>query len=472
MQLLTRLTLVLTLMLALAQRTADLQAQETLTIGWAELDTAGLNADLSRLGVLLPLALMKATSFIDERYVPPREVLAGSLKTLNVDLEKAREAVAAARRKRDLVSISTRDPAKRVSELKSSQLALDKSLTSLDELLLAQADIPDVLDTSLASLMPWKGHDDNKLLPPVDVAALVCTENKLDLLVYGKIETVGPYLNIDLILYVAATDEEVWKSAEYAAFDDIDGLVTSLERPLATALAGRAFGRALFSVSPETAEVMVDGKTYPTNNPLFYSQGSYLATVSAPGYRTLSSRFAIIPGTDTKITIQLTSLQAAPVFVESFPSGAALYIDGALFGVTPLELAGVQYPRVLTARMDGFDDLKLVIRPGFDMDRVVLDLQASDGLRYADRFEQAKGAFYQSLGWFIVSLPLTVLSYGTLNSYLSMVPLPNSVSEQTANTLTLSYYGSQTVFWISAAVSASLATNTLLRLIRYIKAAR
>ena len=366
----------------------------------------------------------------------------------------------------------SRDPAKRVSELKSSQLALDKSLTSLDELLLAQADIPDVLDTSLASLMPWKGHDDNKLLPPVDVAALVCTENKLDLLVYGKIETVGPYLNIDLILYVAATDEEVWKSAEYAAFDDIDGLVTSLERPLATALAGRAFGRALFSVSPETAEVMVDGKTYPTNNPLFYSQGSYLATVSAPGYRTLSSRFAIIPGTDTKITIQLTSLQAAPVFVESFPSGAALYIDGALFGVTPLELAGVQYPRVLTARMDGFDDLKLVIRPGFDMDRVVLDLQASDGLRYADRFEQAKGAFYQSLGWFIVSLPLTVLSYGTLNSYLSMVPLPNSVSEQTANTLTLSYYGSQTVFWISAAVSASLATNTLLRLIRYIKAAR
>lgn len=467
-----RSALILTLLLVLAPWQVILEAQETLTIGWAELDTTALDAEMSRLGVLLPKALMKASSFISERYVPPKEALAGARTILNIDLEKAKDAVASARRKRDLVSISTRDPAKRASELRIAQANLEKSQTALNELLLRHSNLPDVIVSPLASLLLWKEHQDNKLLPPVGVAALVCAENKLDILVYGKLETVGPYLSVDLILYVAATDEEVWKVTDYAALDDLDGLVTSLERPLATALAGRAYGRALFNIKPAIAEILVDGKSYPTNSPLFYTQGSYVATVSAAGYRTASIRFAIVPGSDTIVGLQLTPIQTTPFFVESFPSGATLYLDGAPFGVTPIEMAGASYPRVITARMDGFDDLKLVVRPGFDMERVVLDLQASDGFKYTDRFEMAKSAFYQSLGWFIVSLPLTVLSYGTFNSYLSLAPLRDTVSEQTEKTLTLYYYGSQTVFWLSAAVSATLGTNTIIRLVRYIKAAR
>jgi hypothetical protein len=194
--------------------------------------------------------------------------------------------------------------------------------------------------------------------------------------------------------------------------------------------------------------------------------------VSAAGFRTVSRRFAIVPGTDTGINLQLVPIPTAPVFVESLPSGAALFLDGIPAGTTPIELPGASFPRVLSARMDGFEDLQGVVRPGFEPGRVVLDLQVSDGSDYADRFEQAKGAFYQSLGWFILSLPVTVLSYGTFNSYLRLAPLPPSVSDERLKTLSMYYYGSQTVFWISAAISASLATNAIVRLVRYIKAAR
>jgi hypothetical protein len=241
---------------------------------------------------------------------------------------------------------------------------------------------------------------------------------------------------------------------------------------LATALAGRDFSRVFFNISPESAEIQIDGTEHQGEHPLFYSQGSFLATVSAPGYRSASTRLAVVPGTDSTVDLKLEPVQVAPVFVESFPSGATLYLDGAPLGVTPLELSGAAFPRVLTARMDGFDDLRLVLRPGDDSGRVVLDLQASDGFAYVDRFEQAKGAFYESLGWFVLSLPVTVLSYGTFNSYLGLAPLPTSVSERTSDILTLYYFGSRTVFWISAAVSISLATNSIVRLVRYIKAAR
>lgn len=464
--------MLLALTLGLVPWFARLEAQESLTIGWAELDTRGLDADLSRLGVLIPQALMKATSFIDERSMSYLEALTHTSKAINVEMEKARDAVAQSRRKRDLVSISVRDPAQRATELRTAQLALDKSIAALEELLLRQSSL---VDTPLGSGIPltlWKGHETGTLLPADGVPALICAENKLGMLVFGKLESLGPYLSVDLVLYRAATDEEVWKTAEYTALDDIDGLLASLERPLATALAGRPFGRVFFETDPNESEILINGSPYLASKTLFYSHGSYQASVSAPGYHTVATRFAIIPGSDTMVRVQLEPIRAASVLVESMPSGASLYLDGLSVGNTPIELRGASYPRILTAKKEGFDDQKVVLRPGFENGRLVLDLQASDGLAYTDRYEQAKGSFYQSLGWFILSLPLTVLSYGTFNAYMRLAPLPSSVSEDTANTLTLYYYGSQTVFWVSAAASASLATNTLVRLVRYIKAAR
>ena len=123
--------------------------------------------------------------------------------------------------------------------------------------------------------------------------------------------------------------------------------------------------------------------------------------------------------------------------------------------------------------MSGFDDLRVVVRPGMASGRMVLDLQASDGLVYTDRFELEKSAFYQSLGWFIVSLPVTLLSYGTFNSYQSLLDTLSAAEwSREKNSLTFGYFGTQTIFWISATVSISLATNSIVRLIRYIKAAR
>ena len=374
-----RMVLLLALILVPVQRQAFLEAQESLTIGWAELDAAGLDADMSRLGILLPKALMKATSFIDVRYMPQQEALAGSSRMFLLDLEKARTAVAEARRARDLTAISIRDPARRALEVRRAQTLLDGTKTALDQLMNKHADDLGGLTVPAAALKLWKGHEEGLLLPPVEVAAIACAENKLDILVYGKIETLGPYLTVDLVLYVAATDEEVWRAVEYTALDDLDGLVKTLERPLATALAGRAFGRAVFTVDPDTAEIMVDGTIHPSNTIILYSQGSYLATVSAAGFRTVSRRFAIVPGTDTGINLQLVPIPTAPVFVESLPSGAALFLDGIPAGTTPIELPGASFPRVLSARMDGFEDLQGVVRPGFEPGRVVLDLQVSDG---------------------------------------------------------------------------------------------
>ncbi|MGD9938260.1 MAG: PEGA domain-containing protein [Clostridia bacterium] len=467
-----RLVWLLTLLLLISPARAFLQAQSSLTVGWAELDVASLDEDLARVGVLLPKALMEATSFIKERYMLQTEAVESSLKTMNAEQEAARNAVAVARKKRDLVSISIRDPAKRATELRTAQATLDTAVETLDQLVSGHKGLQDDTPPPVSPLLRWNGHEDGSLLPPKGVPALVCAEKKLDLLVHGWIESIDSYLVAELVLYSATTNEEVWKATGYAAIDDLDGLVSSMDRSLATALAGRDFSRIHFDISPDSAEILLDGKVYPGEFTLFHSQDSFPVTVSAAGYRSVSTRVAVVPGKDTTVTLSLEPIQEAPVFVESFPSGASLYLDGTPLGVTPLELAGVAYPRVLTARLDGYDDLKLVVRPGSEAGRVVLDLQASDGLAYKDKFEQAKGAFYQSLGWLIVSLPVTVLSYGTFNSYLSLAPLPSTVSGQTVDRLTVYYLGSRTVFWISAAVSASLATNSIVRLVRYIKAAR
>ena len=127
-----------TILLLLAPLQIVLQAQEALTIGWAELDTTKLDEGMSRLGVLIPKALIGVTSFITDRYVPQSEASLSSTRILSADLEKAKDAIATARRKRDLISLTGLDPFKRAADLRTAQSTLDKALADLEQLFLRQ----------------------------------------------------------------------------------------------------------------------------------------------------------------------------------------------------------------------------------------------------------------------------------------------------------------------------------------------
>ncbi|HPE36033.1 MAG TPA: hypothetical protein PK625_02720, partial [Spirochaetales bacterium] len=85
-----------------------------------------------------------------------------------------------------------------------------------------------------------------------------------------------------------------------------------------------------------------------------------------------------------------------------------------------------------------------------------------------------KDDFYRSLGWFILSLPVTTLSYGTFRSWYDAEndALSSGLSDPaTIQTLETNYWTAQGVFWASAAVSAGLAVNAVIKLIRYVDAA-
>ena len=101
----------------------------------------------------------------------------------------------------------------------------------------------------------------------------------------------------------------------------------------------------------------------------------------------------------------------------------------------------------------------------------------SDGLTFDARFDRAKDRFYRALGWFVVSLPLPVLSgglfqtyYDTASQYLAANPM--SPDPAIVASINARYYGWQAAFWTTTAISAGFAINAVVALIGYIGSAR
>jgi hypothetical protein len=126
--------------------------------------------------------------------------------------------------------------------------------------------------------------------------------------------------------------------------------------------------------------------------------------------------------------------------------------------------------------MPGYEDVQIIIRPDAILDDQNVIMVPSDGLAFDTRFDKAKDKFYRSLGWFVVSLPLPVLSgglfqnyYQTAGQYLADHPSPDPAITESINSR---FYGWQAAFWASAAISAGLAINAIISLIGYIGSAR
>jgi len=125
--------------------------------------------------------------------------------------------------------------------------------------------------------------------------------------------------------------------------------------------------------------------------------------------------------------------------------------------------------------MPGFDDVQIIVRPEELLDDRTVTLTPSDGRSFDERYDSGKDAFYHSLGWFVLSLPVAALSgglfqtyYQTAESYLDVENKDDAI----IRAINSSYNTAQTVFWVSAAASVGLAINAAFRLAQYIRSAR
>ncbi|TFG83360.1 MAG: PEGA domain-containing protein [Spirochaetales bacterium] len=460
------------LILTVVRMAAAQEARETLTVGWAKLDAAEAPAEYRYAASALPRLLMAALAFVNERTPSTVETAAAAELSDVAAVTLSRDALAAAVRKRDLVALATEDPARRAYELASAEKAVATARKALDAALSAEGGVKAGPET-VRPLKPWAEHASGLLLEvPADIAE-TCADRKLDLIFHGRLRSAGTFMAVDFSLYVASTGQTVWRGTEYAAPDDLESAVAAFVRPAATALFGRPYARLSISADPPDAAVQLAGFDSFQSGQVYFEPAELLANVSASGYQRRSIPISVVPGTDAVLDVSLELKPSEPVTITSDPAGATVYVDAYPVGTTPLELPGFSGSRVIRLVAPGMAEAQMAVRGANEGSALSFQLKESDGVPYRERFNAAKDDFYASLGWFVLSLPVSVLSYGAFRMYFDAesAAVASGISDAaTIQSFETRYWTAQTLFWVSAAASAGLAVKAALSLVRYINA--
>ena len=124
--------------------------------------------------------------------------------------------------------------------------------------------------------------------------------------------------------------------------------------------------------TPEAAEIEIDGRTYG-NTPFKgqFEQGQHKISLTKNGYRLYEKIVTITRDETTEVSAQMEMLPGS-LSIESEPTGAALFINGIDYGVTPYKREAIEAGEY-TVRLskEGYDTLEqsITVHPGEPMNR-------------------------------------------------------------------------------------------------------
>lgn len=233
----------------------------------------------------------------------------------------------------------------------------------------------------------------------------------LDLLVWGRIETVSDHLMLEWYAFDAAQARRVWSYYESGEADVLPAAVEPAADRLAPLLLGQPWSRLAVDPVPEDSAVRLDGALIGIGATLLRYTAPRRAelTVTRPGYQDEVLQVELAPGRELRVAVELVRRDLGTVLVDSRPGGAAVYAASEYVGDTPVRLPRPPADTPLALVLDGYADATARLGPGTPATLTVA-LQPA-GFDAAAAQAGGRDRFYEELGWFAMSLlPPLVLS--------------------------------------------------------------
>ena len=288
----------------------------------------------------------------------------------------------------------------------------------------------------------------------------------IDLLIEGSVQFIGDYASITVIAYDPSLDKEVYRWKDYASPTDPGPLARDFADRITEYVAGRTFARVDFEVSPSSSSIRVNERTLdPSESRLFIFEPSKLdifASASDRGSYEVS--LDVSPGDRKVVKFELPEYSTGVASITTSPAGLPVFIDGIRIGVAPLSYS-------LTGRRS----IASVFGEGGSSAEVVLPAQGNLNLALSPRIksvdtassQKAKDDFYGALGYFVLSLPSTTISYAMTSLYYEAWEASGRQSSlQTkliVSSVALSAFSATSVFF---------ATKAVIRFIAYLSASQ
>jgi len=469
------------LLVGLLSPSADIiVAQDAVTIlVMHEFDSTKLRPELAYLGSLLPQQLINQLDSISIRQLSDEEIAELSVAKTSNQSESFRTAVASASKKRDTVWLSTVDPAEKLAVLKSAEAAV----ATAREKRAAEPETSAVSDFSQFSKLEFHiSNADGSLLKPFQPDDVTQTFKSNEISIYGSLSENGQWIILDLGIFLHAGERVLLEQRYYTEIDGIDALLSDIRRPLFTALLGRNYALLEFVIDPPTAELTIGPAIQTKKQILIYEDGNQVFSISHPGFITRELQMDLLTGQDYSIPITLARENNAVHSVDTLPSGASVYIDTRLAGISPLQILELNPNSLLSIQKEGYETVFTVISALDLIKPITLNYSLLPSDSAPEDIKTTKRKFLTSLGYLISSLPFSILSYGAFNMYYqaqekALADYENGIIDLATRNiakdeLESKFIQSQLVFWPSLAASILLGAHAVYRLVIYIDSVR
>lgn len=443
---------------------------EPVTIAFTEFKTTETVSNT--MGSLIPNhlknSLIQLFALSSKRYTGKDETNLIEVKKNIAQEEALRLAIKNAISSRDIKALTIRSASLRSYELINAELNIIKAQNKLKAFLAGKKTDLNVTE-SIQDIMLWKGN--TSLLPDLidSDRKNICAKEKIDFLVSGELDYISSIFILSLKMYSSIQNKDIWYYENYASSDSLEEMLQESANTLSKAVYGKPYSILSFNLSPEETKVFINGERNNTLSMLFFDTNYVTLDFEAKSYYPETVKIITDPDKNRDLDIKLKPFPAVDIMVNSEPGGAQVFVDGNLSGLTPLVLSSMASPKILRFSLDGYESRQVVFASDSKLDMQKIVLNKKEAMSFNDGFELKKSSFYNSLGFFIISLPFTVLSGGLFQTYYNTINNSGGIISDTSyRHLEGSFYFYQSVFWISTAITLGCAVNSGINLARYI----
>ena len=436
-------------------------------VGISVFSSTGLSRDNAYLAYSLPLLLKDEVSGFAEHTYLQEEADTARRALIAHEVALCEKNITGIRRERDALLFN------KVREGDAARTSVEARLAAL----LARRDFLRTVPTGGIEIAAQKpvvvkeGTGAGKLLEtPAVPAEIYCAQQGIDLLIGGAIQEVQGYLVLDVWAFDSLRGSKVFVSRNAATREEMSASLQGFGREIARTILGRPWTLVQFAPDPPATTLYVDQSLAASGGSpaLYLSPGLHEIKLSAVGYRDITRSITLEPETETRVDDALEKIAEGRVAISSYPGGADLYVDSLWRGKTPLDVDRPPLRSRGVLSLPGFYDMNFPLEPG-SPPALSFSLQKDVGKRDVQQ-KKARDEFYSSLGFFALSLPLPMFSYGmSIDFAMRTLDLSaQGLGEQAAQAQTTSNIFLGT-YYAGIAVSVSLFVWMVTRIMHYVK---
>ncbi len=297
------------------------------------------------------------------------------------------------------------------------------------------------------------------------------SDKEPDLVVTGLIEGLEEWIYLKIWVENKITNQKIVIYDSIGDPDQVAELIPDIKNELKAIILGRSWAGLELELYPEDSSFILrdqNNEIVDQNLNILYP-GFYSVDVSKPGYK---PEYFIISLDDREIQnieVRLDLIKTPSVSVQSFPGKADVYSGATWLGKTPLFIYNPMFPSLLTLKLDGYNDYKYILNDGSGRD-LKLFMQ-SDIVNKKSIINKKRDAFYYSFSYFLLSIPVSMISYGLSSDYgyaynREVLASPGSSESERLMQLSTSWYN---VYIGGMFINITLFINAVFDLVEYIK---